>query len=171
MTGEGGDSTMGGAPIGGGATEGGAGTGGAGGEGGAVNPPVVYACGSQTLNRRLCSALVVADCETLPACEGDPMPDPCCTACTENTACPDCVATFDGERSTFTDCPACLAEYERNLLCAIEPFEAGNLSEGVACWDGYGAERHPDCEPILLSAFACLDEIAVNGCPATWPME
>jgi hypothetical protein len=171
MTGGGGDPSVGGAPMGGsGGTDGGAV--GMGGEGGAAGPSIVYACGSQTIEHRLCSAFIAAECEDLPACVGDPVPDPCCDYCPPAFPCPDCVEAFTGDRETFTECPACLAEYDRHLLCAVEPFEAGNVSEGVACWEGGGAERHEDCEPILLSVFRCLDHKAVEGeCPETWPLE
>jgi len=171
MTGEGGDTSMGGAPVGGsGPTEGGAA--GMGGAGGAENPPVTYACGDTSINRRLCSALVAAQCDTLPACEGDPPPDPCCSDCM-TVVCTDCVPLVASERQNFVDvgCQPCVDEYDRHLNCGIDPFEAGNLSEGVVCYDGYGAAVHDEnCYPLFASAEACLFEEAMNGCPATWPL-
>jgi hypothetical protein len=156
---------------GGGATDGGGGTiDGGGGAGGADNPPVAYACGSTSLSRRLCSAYVAAECESLPACSGDPAPEPCCTNCPA-PVCPDCVAQTDGERQTFSECPACLAEYDRSLLCAVEPFEAGNLSGGVACFDDFGPYQVATCDPILFSALDCVDYLVEHPCPATWPLE
>lgn len=171
MAGEGGDQTMGGAPGGGGATDGGAaGIGGAGGDGGAPNPPVAYACGSSSISRRLCSAYIAAECESLPACTDESPPGSCCTDCPA-PVCPDCVALTDIEREPFAECPACLAEYDRNLLCGIEPFEAGNVSEGIACFDMYGAYQVEDCDPFLFSAQNCLEHAEVEGeCPATWPL-
>ncbi len=166
MAGEGGDTTPGGASGGGG----GATDGGASGMGGAANPPVVYACGNTTIARRLCSAYAAAECESLPACTGDPMPDPCCTDCPA-PSCPDCVSQADVERQTFTECAACLAEYDRNLLCGIEPFEAGNVSEGIACFDMFGAYQVEACDALLFSAQNCVDYIFTNPCPATWPLE
>jgi hypothetical protein len=168
MSGEGGNEMIGGAPVGGGASDGGAA--GMGGGGGADNPPVTYACGSTTISRRLCSAYIAAECDSLPPCTEESPPGSCCTDCPA-PVCPDCVPLTDLERQPFEECAACLAEYDRNLLCAIEPFEAGNLSEGVACFDMHGAYQVEACDQFFFSATQCLEYAEVQGeCPATWPL-
>jgi hypothetical protein len=168
--GEGGQMTVGGAPVGGvgGATDGGAS--GMGGAGGADDPAVTYACGTATLLHKLCSAFSVAECDSLPACTGDPPPDPCCSTNCASESCPQCVAGYTAEREFFAECPACLAELDRYFLCGVEPYEAGNLSEAVSCLDTEGPVVNFSCEPILFSAFECQEYLVENPCPDSWPV-
>lgn len=160
---EGGSAGSGGAPVDGGAS-------GMAGAAGGDNPQVDYACGDSSITRKLCSAYVAAACHTLPACEGDPPPDPCCTDCITRD-CPTCVGDSNIERSSFSACPACLAEYDRYLSCGIEPFEAGQLSDGIECYDTYGPTvREARCLEIFNSATSCTSHLIEHPCPDSWPL-
>jgi hypothetical protein len=147
--GGGGDGGMGGAAAGmGGANVGGA-EGGAAGAGGA--DPVTYSCTANSINHKLCSAFAAAECGT-------------------TEACPDCVARVQEERSFFAECATCLAEFDKFYQCAIDGYEAGDVSMGVQCFEG-AAEPAEACYPLLDVAWECQDYIAVEDCPATWPVE
>lgn len=162
---EGGAAGAGGATDGGagGASQGGAGNdagaagtdAGAGGAGGAGT--LTYACGSDTLPKKLCSAFVAADC-------------------TDPTVCADCVTERTAERDDFYQadsadpCATCTDKFDAYFQCVVDAFEGGNISEGVECLDGYGADIHfENCVPLLDEASACHTYLNENACPSTWP--
>lgn len=127
--------------------DGGAEMGGAGGADGGLE----YACKTTTIVNELCSALFAANCS-----------DP--------TDCADCVQTRAGERETFADCPACLAQHDAFFQCGIDAYESGNLSAGIECYPGFGADLNDSCVPYLNQAVACSDYALENGCPQAWPV-
>lgn len=144
-----GDGGMSGAAAGmGGANVGGA-EGGAAGAGGA--DPVTYSCTANSINHKLCSAFAAAECGT-------------------TEACPDCVARVQEERSFFAECATCLAEFDKFYQCAIDGYEAGDVTAGVQCFDN-AAEPAEACYPLLDEAWLCQDYIIEEDCPATWPVE
>ena len=130
---------------------GGAGAGEMGGSGGEAGATLQYACNDTTLTHKACSALVAAQC-----------PEP--------TDCADCVTTRNSEREAFTSCPACVAHYDALFQCAVDAFEAGNLSAGVECVPDYGADFSLDCFEHGNEALACSSYEVEFGCPETWPM-
>jgi hypothetical protein len=166
---EGGAAGAGGVPGGGGA-DGGVGGGGDGGTssnmagasgeagaGGSGEPVLTYACGSNTLPKKLCSAFVGA-------------------SCTDPTVCADCVTERTDERDAFladfstTPCATCTDKFDAYFQCAVDAFESGNVTSGVDCVENYGADISFDnCIPLLDEASACHTYLNENECPATWP--
>lgn len=154
--------TLGGASSGGAAHAGEGGDGGVSGEagspaqggdgsGGAGSEELVYSCEATTQAHRVCSALVAANCP-------------------EATDCADCVTTRTGDRELFASCASCVAEYDAFEQCGIDAFESGNLSAGVECYEGFGADLNDNCAGHLQQAIACSDYEAEHGCPAAWPL-
>ena len=131
-----------------------AGSGGAGGSGGAA---VTYACGSDTLTKKLCSAWSAANCPY-------------------GLVCSDCVeANADYDSSAFSSCNTCVQKVESSYQCSITAYETGHLSDGVICDDqGNGADQadfSDDCFAIFSDAIDCQNYVTSgNGCPATWPL-
>jgi hypothetical protein len=142
----------------GGAGEGGASGGaGAGGDAGGAGAELVYACGSDNLIQKTCSAWVAANC-----------PDA--------TDCSDCVLQRTTEREDFqTDppCNTCNAKWDAFYQCQVDAFESNDLAAGVECVDGIGADGTLDCYPFLDDAIACEGYVGSDNdpkpCPATWP--
>lgn len=121
-----------------------------GGAGGASSEPLAYACGTTSINHKLCSALYAADC-------------------TEAVDCADCVTSRASEHETFTECPACAAEHDAFMQCGIDAYEAGMLSDGIECYDGY-ADLNDNCAPHFNAAVACSTYLLEHDCPASWPV-
>ncbi|HEX2871824.1 MAG TPA: hypothetical protein VHP33_11220 [Polyangiaceae bacterium] len=127
----------------------------AGGAGGA-GAGLVYACGSDNLWQKTCSAWVAAEC-----------PDA--------TVCSDCVTALTADREGFTDpaCAACDDKYEAFYQCQVDAFESGNLAFGVECLEGLGAVETENCFPLLDEAIMCQGYVGSDQdpkpCPATWP--
>lgn len=148
--------------AGGGVNDGGAGGndtgagGSAAGAGGAGEPALVYACGSDTLFQKTCSAYVALDC-----------PDA--------TICSDCVDLLTSERADFQNdppCATCNAKYDAFYQCQVDAFESGMLDFGVECVEGYGADGTANCYPFLSDATDCEGYVGTSDpydCPATWP--
>jgi len=146
LTGAGGEPTAGGSDPGAGGTPDAGGAGGAG-------DALTYACNSTTISHQLCSALVAASC-----------PEP--------TDCPDCVAEKNLDREAFGSCPACGDQYDAFLRCGIDAFESGNLSNGIECVAGFGADLKNDaCGVHLNETLACEGHAEEFGCPLTWPVQ
>lgn len=125
--------------------------GGDGGSGGAMEPAVTYACGQATIFQKYCSATKTITCE--PPAE----------------ACSDCVTAIMDERSFIAECPACAAQYDKGLQCAVTPFEAGNPGGGLVC-DG-GVFLTEECFEVQFASSQCDSYKAVHGsCPETWPL-
>lgn len=128
----------------------------AGGAGGAGGAGLVYACGSDNLWQKTCSAWVAAEC-----------PDA--------TVCSDCVTALTADREGFTDpaCAACDDKYEAFYQCQVDAFESGNLAFGVECLEGLGAVETENCFPLLDEAIMCQGYVGSDQdpkpCPATWP--
>lgn len=131
--------------TGGTGAEGGDGTGGEGGQ------MLTYACNDVSINHKACSALAAANCP-------------------ESIDCADCVMARASEGEPFASCPACAAQYEAYLQCAVDAFESGNLAEGVECVPDYGADFTLPCYAFVDEAIACSDYEAQNECPSSWPL-
>jgi hypothetical protein len=149
--GAGGDATSSGGASVGGADVGGVNVGGAGGSGGEGAEPLAYDCGTTSINHELCSALSAANCS-------------------EPVDCADCVLTRSGDRETFTECPACLAEFDAFLQCGIDAYESGNISAGIECYDGF-ADLNDACAEHYNSAANCTSYLLEHDCPASWPVD
>jgi hypothetical protein len=128
-----------------------AGAAGAAGAGGAGETPLVYACGSDTQYKKVCSAKVAANC-----------PDP--------TDCADCVTQVTDELvGAQTGCAACddlLVDYYQ---CGVDAFESGNTAAGMQCIENFGADFSDTCVEIFGDFFSCNTYLGDNPCPATWP--
>jgi hypothetical protein len=150
----------------GGTGEGGTGEGGAVGNAGAAGeagaggsgaPALTYACGSDTLPKKLCSSFVGANC-------------------TDPTVCADCVTERTDERDSFMDafsttpCATCTDKFDAYFQCVVDAFESGNITFGVDCVEDYGADISFDnCVPLLDEANDCHTYLNEHECPATWP--
>jgi hypothetical protein len=145
------DGGAGGSSAGAGGSDVSAGAAGAAGAGGAGETPLVYACGSDTQYKKVCSAKVAADC-----------PDP--------TDCADCVTQVtDDLEGSQTGCAACddlLVDYYQ---CGVDAFESGNTAAGMQCIDGVGADFSDTCFEIFDEFFSCNTYLGTDPCPATWP--
>jgi hypothetical protein len=152
--GAGGDASSSGGASGGGADSGepdAGGAGGAGGSGGEGAEPLAYVCGTTSINHELCSALSAADCS-------------------EPVDCSDCVMSRSTEREPFTECAACLAEYDAFLQCGIDAYESGNISAGIECYDGF-ADLNDACAEHFNSAASCTSYLLEHDCPSSWPVD
>jgi hypothetical protein len=124
---------------------------GAAGADGAGEPPLVYACGSDTQYKKVCSAKVAAAC-----------PDP--------TDCADCVAQVSDEHDgSITGCATCDALVDQYYQCGVAAFEGGNSAAGMLCIDGFGADFSDECSAFFFDYFDCGTYLNDHACPATWP--
>jgi len=126
------------------------------GAGGSGEPALVYACGSNTLIKKQCSAMVAANCADMPAC-------------------PDCVANMIFQREDSKPnppCDTCTAKYDAFAQCEVDAFESGNLALGVQCFDGV-TDGSDDCYTFMNDAIACEgyvgSDVDPKACPASWP--
>jgi hypothetical protein len=124
---------------------------GAGGAGGAGEPPIVYACGSDTNYKKLCSAKVAA-------------------ACPEPTDCADCVAQVsDDYDGSLTGCASCDALMDKYYQCGVDAFDSGNTAAGMQCVPDLGADFSDECSAFFFEYFDCGSYLEDHTCPATWP--
>lgn len=141
----------GGVGEGGASNPGGSGAGNEAGAGGAGEQPLVYACGSANTFQKLCSGFKSANC-------------------TDATDCSDCVTAWTADDEGYrTTCATCNALVDAFYQCGVDAFESGNLSAGVECVDGIGADMTIDCYNMFSDADDCQGYILANDCPATWP--